>query len=302
MRLDLMKRYLILLVFLIAAVFLLQDCDKIDEPFVMKTGGSDTTECPVPDFPENPDPVKRVLLEDYTGHTCVNCPSAARIAHDLKNLHGDRLVIIAVHAGFFAMPLGTDFPEDFRTETGNDWDGHFGIGAIGNPNGMVDRTGYDQTHVLSPSAWAGTVNTRLATEPVIDIQIINDYSETERRLCAHIQTVFLVDTDRNLKLCVVMTESGVIAPQKNNDPQIGSTPVIEDYEHDHMLRTAINCTWGVPVATPGVIIPADTHIIKSYKLILEEEWAAENCNVIAFVYDANTYEVIQVMEEKVVNR
>lgn len=266
---------------------------------MVNIGGADTTECPVPEFLHNHNPVKNVLIEDYTGHTCVNCPGAAVIAHDLKHQYGSRVVVISVHAGFFAMPFGNEFPNDFRTEAGTEWDNFFGIGAVGNPNGMVDRTGYSSEHVLTPSAWAGKVNQQLTLEPMVDLQVINDYNEPDRKLCTHIQTMFLDDMDMSLKLCVVLIESGVVSPQKNNDPEIGPTPTIEDYEHEYMLRTAINSTWGVQVAEAGSPVSPDDDVVKSYKLILDDTWDESKCAVVAFVYNTDTYEVLQVVEELV---
>jgi len=274
-----------------------QSCDVIEAPYVEIVGeGADTTECPVPEFPVNQNPVKRVLLEDYTGHLCVNCAEAGVLAHDLEETYGDRLVSIAVHAGFFARPAGEEFAADYRTEAGNKWDDFFGIGLVGNPNGMVDRTGYNTDYILSIGAWSGRVGEQMDLEPVVDIQIINDYEDASRKLCTHIQTVFLEQTEGNLKLCVVLTEDHIISPQSNNNESIGDIPVIEDYEHMNMLRAAINGAWGINVATAGEQVAADTEVIKSYKITLGLENVPENCNVVAFVYDADTYEVFQVMK------
>jgi hypothetical protein len=293
-------KYIKLIVFAVLSGLLITSCDVIEAPYIEATGGgTDTSECPLPEFPHVHNPIKNVLLEDYTGHTCVNCPTAAKIAHDLKEVYGSKLVILSVHAGFFAQPAGSEFPEDFRCEAGNDWDNLFGISAVGNPNGMVDRVGYDTEHVLSPGAWGGKVVERLAEPVIVDLQIINDYNENDRKLCSHTEVYFFEDVTRNLKLCVLITESNIVAPQKNNDPQIGPTPVIEDYEHEHVLRGAINSSWGMDVTTSDEIVHKDEAIIKSYKMILDQEWNANNCTVISFVYDADTYEVLQVMEESV---
>ncbi|MCK5839598.1 MAG: Omp28-related outer membrane protein, partial [Bacteroidales bacterium] len=91
----------------------------------------------------------------------------------------------------------------------------------------------------------------------------------------------------------------IISPQKNNDSQVGSTPVIEDYEHDHMLRGDINSPWGIAISSSDEVVEAAATFIHSYKMILDDEWDSENCMVVAFVYDAGTYEVLQVMEEHV---
>ncbi|HRW70335.1 Omp28 family outer membrane lipoprotein [Lentimicrobium sp.] len=286
-------------VLLLSGIALISSCDKIEEPFTKKTGSLDTAACPVPEFPAVTAVQKRVLLEDYTGHTCVNCPKAAKLAHDLKEVHGDKLVLLAVHAGYFANPTpGGDFTYDFRTEAGTAWDVFFGVGMVGNPNGMVNRRGHPNNHIITPTAWGANVTDALSTQPLLDLQMINDYDAAERKLCTHIKTRFITTLDRNLRLVVVLAENGIVKPQKNNDPGSGDTPVIEEYVHNHVLRSAITSTWGSSIAVAGT--PNPESLVKSFKYILKEEYVPENCSVIAFVYDDDTKEVLQAIEVDVI--
>ncbi len=282
-----------------AGIFSFVSCDKIEGPYTSFTGGSDTAACPVPEFPAVTELKKRVLLEDYTGHTCVNCPKAAVTAHDLKETHGDQLVLLAVHAGFFANPTASgDFTYDFRSEAGTAWDNFFGVGMVGNPNGLINRRGYPNNHITAPAGWGAAITNALATQPLVDLQMMNEYDAAERKLCTHIKTRFVTTVDRNLKLIVVLTESGIIEPQKNNDNEVGVVPVIFDYVHNHVLRTAITSTWGNSVAVTGVSNPES--VVKTFKQILHSDYVAENCTVVAFVYDQDTMEVLQAVEAPVV--
>jgi hypothetical protein len=121
-----MKNFKILFLFFALVIFF-SACEKITPPYKeSKGGGNDTTGV-----------LKNVLLEDYTGHTCVNCPTAAVIAHDLKNLYGDRLIVMAVHAGYFADPHPGIFENDYRTQAGNEWNTFFGFQNY--PSGLIDR-------------------------------------------------------------------------------------------------------------------------------------------------------------------
>ena len=87
---------LILMVFTI--VVFQQSCDIAEEPYLVPV---DT----LGNGPGGPsDGIRKILLEDYTGHKCPNCPEAAVEAHNLKLAYGDSLVIMAVHAGVFAEP------------------------------------------------------------------------------------------------------------------------------------------------------------------------------------------------------
>ncbi|MFH1121628.1 MAG: Omp28 family outer membrane lipoprotein [Bacteroidota bacterium] len=266
-------------------------CDKIEEPFIKKVEIGDTTA----------GIKKRVLLEDYTGHTCVNCPKAAKSAAALKAAYGDRMIILAVHAGGFANPNpGGDFTYDFRTTAGTEWDVFFGISNTGNPKGMVNRKGYPGAHILTPADWAGNIGTTLKETPALDLEVINQYNSDTRQLAAEITVTFLSKPDSITKLVVVMAESGIVKPQRNNDATVGETPVIYEYEHNHVLRDAITSTWGIPVENAGSSFPSV--ITKSFTYTLDNEFLPENCAVIAFVYNDANKEILQAAEADVIQK
>lgn len=269
---------------------LMVSCDKIEEPFTEKITVDTTIQT---------SHVKRVLLEDYTGHQCVNCPEAALIAHDLKNLKGDQLVVIAVHAGWFAKatPSG-DFTADYTTDAGDAWDAFFGISNVGNPNGLVNRKYFTTSqHILSPPAWSTEVLNVLAdTVVTVDLKINNNYNAENRLLNSEITVEFVKPVDKDLNLIVVLTESGIVSPQKNNNAEVGVTPIIYDYVHNHMLRDALTGTWGVEVAKAGTANPAT--LKKNFNYTVNQAFNADNCSIVAFVYDVATKEVLQAVEKQ----
>jgi hypothetical protein len=289
------------IVFLSLTVFLFIACNKSEEPYRTIINNADTIACPVPVFPEVIKHVKRVLLEDYTGHICVNCPRAAVTARELKSEYGNKLVVMAVHAGGFAKAFASgDFTYDFQTPAGTAWDAQFSISAVGNPNGMVNRRKINNTFVISPGDWGSNISAMAAETPLLDIQVINEFTPDENKLCTHIQTQFLQSVDKNLKLIVALTEDSIVAPQKNNDPAVGVTPVIFDYVHMHVLRGTITSTWGSTIATIGTENP--TSVINSYRYLLTDNIVPKNCRVVAFVYDVDTYEVLQAAEADLISK
>lgn len=59
---------------------------------------------------------KAVLLEEYTGVGCGNCPDGAAVASTIKEAAGNRFYVVAIHEGPYAEPWG-DLP-DYRTDWG----------------------------------------------------------------------------------------------------------------------------------------------------------------------------------------
>jgi thiol-disulfide isomerase/thioredoxin len=290
-----MNRYInIIAGLIIISAFI--SCDKIEPPYMeTDTSIADTTECPVPNFPVITNHIKRILIEEYTGHYCVNCPTAAHALHSLQNTYGEKITVVAVHAGFFAEPEGGCYGLDLRCQTGEDLYSNFSI--TDNPAAMFNRKKIGGSSVFtSPAAWE-SVYLAADTTPVLDMQMINIYSEANNKVCIHIETEFLVQMASPLRISVFVTEDSIIGCQKNNNASVGPVPDITNYVFMHVLRGAVNGTWGsVLNADP---ISAGTKIISSFKLILNNTWVARNCHIVAFAYNPNTDEVLQSVQAKV---
>ena len=115
--------YILLITVLISGIW--TACDKIEKPLILLSeqiisdgeGLLDTVY--VVDSVYVAD--KHVLLEDFTGHKCVNCPEAALSAHQWAEENGHRLIIYGIHAGFYATPDATgEYTADFTCPTGNE--------------------------------------------------------------------------------------------------------------------------------------------------------------------------------------
>ncbi|MCX6232186.1 MAG: Omp28 family outer membrane lipoprotein [Bacteroidetes bacterium] len=265
-------------IYLFIALVAFQSCNKIDGPY--------TTPVPAKEWYG-----KRILIEDYTGHKCPNCPAAAVVANDLKTLYGDKVVIISVHAGFFAAPSVSPFDtNDFTTTAGDAWNQFFGFQSY--PVGMINRVGFPTlSHKIDKDAWNTTVSNMMTELPEVDITITPSYNPVTRKLSGQVTTKFLKTIKRKLKLQIVVTQDSVIAPQQN------ASAVITDYVHRHMLR-AVNDNWGKDLTDGTTFTSIDTKLTQDMSIDFKTNWFGKNFNVVAFVYDDNTKEVLQVAEKE----
>ncbi len=257
-------------------------CDKIEEPYLVKTSGSG---------PEPTEKIRKVLLEEFTGHTCVNCPEATKLARDLKQVYGEQLVLLTIHAGDLALPGNAPYDADYRTNAGtaifNFYD------PVGVPTGLVNRKPYQGSTVLFKDGWEPAIQELIDLPPDVSVEIEYEYEEASRILDLHIHAEVLNDLDGTYNLSVFIIESEIVSAQKNDLASIGPTPDWLDYKHQHMLRKAVSSTWGdflIDQPNTGAIMTKD------YSITLQDEWNAENCGVVAIITDANTYEVIQAEE------
>ncbi|MBK8845717.1 MAG: Omp28 family outer membrane lipoprotein [Bacteroidetes bacterium] len=257
----------------------LSGCDKIDQPF---------TETPTGGGGPNPQTyIRKVLIEDFTGAACKNCPDAANTAKNIqKNLYPGKVVVMAIHSGFFAVP-GGPFPYDFRTPEGEQLATDFGVQAY--PNGMVNRSTFGlATSVVGHGEWASRTDSLLKLPAVATINIANAYNDVTRVISTTITTKALTALTGTFKLATFYLEDSLIKPQLNGsvlDP---------NYVHMHALRGAFAGTYGETVFNNAA---ANDSIIKPYSLTIKADAVSKNCIVVAYLYDDTTKEIVQVEEK-----
>lgn len=271
-------------------------CDIIEAPY---TEGNpiDTALCPPQDFQANSNHIRKVLVEDYTGHTCGNCPRAAEMASTLLNTYGEQAVVIAVHVGFFAEPKhypDSSYSKDYRTVVGNELNDFFGNDAAGLPNGMINRKVVSSSPILSYNSWTSVFASEVALAPMADIYIKPQYDIDENTVCADVKVEFLTDLSEEYKLCVFLTEDSISDWQKDYSLNPADIP---NYVHRHMLRASFNGTWGQPIG-PEPITNGSSDI-KRYSIGLDNSWVPSKLHIVAFVYNATNYEIIQAEETSI---
>ncbi len=240
---------------------------------------------------------QKVLVEDYTGHTCGNCPRASRAAYALKPLYGSKLIIIAVHAGFFAWVQNPNYTYNFQTAAGTAWDNFFGISNAGNPNGMVNRRKVNGNFVIPYTAWgsnAQNIFDAKGNSPDAVIQIINEFDNASRMLNTEVWCALLKDFTGSYKMQLCLIEDSIIKWQKDYD----FTPEdIPDYVHRDALRGDINGIWGEEIISG--FGASQTIIRKTYSTSVNSEFNEAHCKVLAFLYRDSDKEIVQANEEHV---
>ncbi len=216
---------------------------------------------------------KKVLIEDFTGYKCTNCPQASSELNTIEELYPGKVVGIAIHAGFFAQPSG-NFITDFRTTGGNELADFFEPEVF--PIGMINRQGYPDNILLNYTDWASIAVEQLLQAPTIDLSISEDNNSVS------IQARRLSESNNSLRLVVCITEDSII------DKQIDGSELIEEYEHNNVLRKVINGTWGSNIKL------SNTLSTYNYDYSLEDSWVRRNCNIVAFVYNNINKEILQV--------
>lgn len=277
-------KHLATLLFIACAFTCFQACDKIEGPY----GSSGNNVVPEDSV------VRKVLIEDFTGHTCQACPNAHRKANDLLNVYGSRLVVIAIHAGYFAEPSlnpnNNKYKYDFRNPLSTQIATDFGVITEPLPKGMVNRMLDSLTGnrlILDWSAWASRLSEWYTKPADAGIDMSATYNAGNRNISASVDIKILKDLSNPSKLAVYFIEDSIVKWQKD-----GSSDV-EFYVHNHVLRGSLNGTYGEDIGT----LNAGDEVSRTYSNTLTPNDAVpEKVKLVAILTDAVTKEVIQVEE------
>jgi len=276
------------IIFLSATILLFGSCDYITNP--IQEGGIESGS-------------RKVLIEDFTGHLCQNCPDAAVVAARLHDLYGDQLIIVGVHAGpdVFVAPASPPNPDgsystDFRTAAGDAYAQSFGINAL--PKGMVSRREFQGTNILGEGDWGAATAEIIEEEAIINIEFDDvQYDQGSNTVSMDISIEALTELNDEYKCIVYLVENDVIDWQLWSNPP--NPPNVQYYAHQHVLRDNPNGTWGSTVFS-GTVAEGTTENVVINNFGLNPAWNMDNGYLIAYVYDEDTSEIWQV-EQAAVN-
>ncbi len=208
-----------------------------------------------------------VLLEEFTGQYCVNCPIAHNVIENLAGQYPDNLICVSIHAGGDAFSIGEDQIPGFvglRIPQGEIYAAAAGANAF--PCGVVNRKGSVQTH----EQWAGLIRDAVQQPSHLDLNVEARLDGSTIEITTNIEPY--ENINGFLQLWVV--ESGIKAMQ-----MLPTGGIDMEYVHNHVFRAAVNGGDGEAV---------DLVINEPFKntntIALKPNWNVENLSIVAFVY------------------
>lgn len=220
---------------------------------------------------------KTVLLEDFTGQRCVNCPKAVDEISRLTEQYGDdAIVAVGIHSG----PLGFHTNNRFvglSTATGDDYFNHWNFDY--QPVGMIDRGS-----ALDYTAWNAGIRDAMQKTAPVSITMETTHSEDSINISGD---VLATDGDINARLQLWIVEDSVEAFQLMPDGKRN-----DEYIHQHVFRASVNGDWGEDFsASEG------TYYHFANQALISNEWNINNLYVVAFIY--NGQGVLQAKKAKI---
>ncbi len=272
-----------------AIIIGMMSCDKLKAPYIIEPIVEDSDTIPLtPDDINNFDGRLVVLLEDYTGVKCNNCPAAAEIANQLQEQNEGHLIVLGVHPKTPLQNPAGGFP-DFRTDDGHEWNTEFNISTY--PSGLVNRTG----GVLDASRWTTAVNNLIGQDAPIRLIVKTEYGHNGQELKVSVHTKFLETVySGDVRLTVCMMEDSIVGKQMTPDG------VVDDYMHRHVFRgTANGQTWGSILDINADYMEEGREFISNMRFILSDEYNADQFYIVAFISDNTTNNILMATETKI---
>ena len=239
-----------------------------------------------------------VLVEEFTGIKCVNCPTGAERLEQISALNPGKVVIVGVHAGFFA---GEYQGFDLKCPDGIALEQYLGP-VQGYPAATINRKIFDGENQLplGQSQWAGLIGQEICQPPIANLEMTTTFDSGDSLASIVVDITkgqfFNEDLTHDLALTVMITEDDIYGYQ------VTPTGSESNYKHKHVLRDVLsNDNKGDVVIAAGNPITTKQVVINNYKI--PSDWKPENCHVIAFIHNksANDISIHQAIEEDLVN-
>jgi Outer membrane protein Omp28 len=270
-----MKNNFLKLVFIFAAIF---------------TFGCDEKPIEIPPVGQGVTSQRKVLIEEFTGVSCPNCPQGAAEIANLKGIYGENLIAVSIHAGEFTDPIPNKTKQDFRTEEGTSLEIFLGT-PLGYPAAVVDRRQFPGASALQAfkAQWAGFIQQELAIEPSVSLNLIPKYNALTRQLFVDLTILPNKNLSGDYRVSLMITENHI------KDAQINGINLVEDYEHEHVLRDMLTPFDGAAITeTLAFGVP----ISRNYSFTLPTNWVAENCHIVAFVHRGGAPDKVVIQAEE----
>lgn len=273
---------------LLLTLIFLQGCKEVG-PEINLTETEYITYIESPEAPSE----KIILLEDFTGAACPNCPDGHIAIADVIDANPGKVIAIAEY-NYFGDPLYLD--QIFVTDEAYALDDYLGP-VTGWPAIFIDRKDFSSDGYIAelPENVAPYSATQLSLNSPVNIYIENTFDDASRLLTVEVTIKYTEATTTTNNLSISLTESGIIAAQI--DDNVGGE--VPDYVHNHMLRKML--TYYAGDGLPEENIAGRVYEF-TYSYTLPDGWNADNMQVVAFVhnYETNNKEVLQVAEKDVI--
>lgn len=236
---------------------------------------------------------RKVLFEEYTGTSCVNCPDGHNVLKAIYNTYPTKMVIVGLHQGVLAEPVH-EGNQDFRTNEAASLAASFGVSSL--PSATIDRKKFGSDYAMSRSVWQLNFE-QIKDQPVkLNLSAKTSYDAQLDSMVLELNIDILENISDDLNFTILLTENDIVSPQKNG------SDVEENYNHTHVQRKFYTSYLGNSLkkeTADGGIYKQGRGFYKKLVLSgLDAKWKQDKMDVVCFITNVQTKEVMQAVEVK----
>lgn len=229
---------------------------------------------------------RTMLLEQFTGERCPNCPNGVLQIDAWLKQHPN-VVWVGHHAGYsddqwtisdsktIARYLGVSGAPFVALDR---------IHMVANENGL-QYSGYN----LHPY-YLNYLTELPSAITSASIRLYNTYDNGKLQI--HVTGALKEEAPDSMRLTVMIKENGLHGKQQDQFYTLAGS--WDDYIHSNVVRTFVSTVGG------DTLVPDSSTYEKDYELQLDPKWVPEHCMVVAFLTDMQSINVIQAAEKPVV--
>lgn len=182
---------------------------------------------------------KNVLLEDFTGIRCINCPNAQTELKYLIAQNSGRLIGVSHHSVLQdeVYPVSKVELTSGVSQKIEDLLVYPGF----KPSGAIDRANLLSRPTLCYDylEWSGGVSTRLNVSTPVNINVTKEFNKTSGDLTLDVRMHYTVNETEPNRLSIFIVEDSIVTAQL-----MPNNTINENYVHDHVVRLAVSDTLG----------------------------------------------------------
>ncbi len=205
---------------------------------------------------------RKVLMEEYTGTWCPNCPDGHDTIKKILLDHPNRVVVVGMHNNdAYTIPYETAMEAAMQVS--------------GFPRATIDRDSFPTANYFAMSRWFWTdaVVDRLNTPSPVQITMTPSYNGTNRQVTVKVDYTFKAAVNYETHLTCVLLEDNIMAAQS------GATGT---YTHKDVSRALLSAdNWG-DINNPSSV-SVNQSFSKTYTYTLPAAWDANYITAVAFI-------------------
>lgn len=201
---------------------------------------------------------RNILIEEFTGKACINCPLGHATANMLVDENPGRIYVVNVHAGYYST---TAYP-NLNTNIGDSLLLAHNVGLF--PSALINRT---TSGSLPYNSWESTVAQQLPQTAECNVAGQVEINPVTRIATVTVEVYYTSDSNEDANyLTIYMLQDSIIGNQTGHGYNPDQVVNGNQYCHQHTLRDVITSTWGDEI-TPTT---AGTLVTKTYEYEIPE--------------------------------